>query len=119
MLDYIVKNIYLFSAAAMLAIGHLYDDRLVIYNINITLIISIFYTISSFFLILKNKTMTISVPKFIFYLFSILLVIITPINWIIYGVTDYGLDKFISFSLIVIPVCYISIEILKRLWFFI
>jgi hypothetical protein len=114
MLDFIIKNIYLFSVAAMLAIGHFYDDRLVIYNINITLIISIFYTISSFFLILKNKTMIISVPKFIFYLFSILLVIVTPINWLIYGVTDYGLDKFISFSLIVIPVCYISIEILNK-----
>ena len=42
MLDYIIKNIYLFSAAAMLSIGHFYDDRLVIYNINITLIISSF-----------------------------------------------------------------------------
>ena len=113
MLDYIVKNIYLFSAAAMLAIGHFYDDRLVIYNINITLIISIFYTISSLFLILKNKTMTISVSKFVFYLFSILLVIITPINWLIFGVNDYGLDKFISFSLIVIPICYIAVEVLK------
>jgi len=114
MLDFIVKNIYLFSAAAMLAIGHLYDDRLVIYNINITLIISIFYTISSLFLILKNKTMTISVSKFVFYLFSILLVIITPINWLIFGVNDYGLDKFISLSLIVIPICYIAIEVLNK-----
>ena len=43
MLDYIIKNIYLLSAAAMLAIGHFYDDRLVVYNINVTLIISIFY----------------------------------------------------------------------------
>ena len=40
MLDFIIKNIYLFSAAAMLSIGHFYDERLVIYNINITLIIS-------------------------------------------------------------------------------
>jgi hypothetical protein len=114
MLDYIVKNIYLFSAAAMLAIGHFYDERLVIYNINITLIISIFYTISSFFFILKNKTMTISVPKFVFYLFSILLVITTPIHWLVFGVNDYGLDKFISFSLIVIPICYIAIEVLNK-----
>ena len=66
MLDYIIKNIYLFSAAAMIAIGHFYDDRLVIYNINIALIISVFYTISSLLLILKNKKMTISVTKFVF-----------------------------------------------------
>ena len=114
MLDYIVKNIYLFSAAAMLAIGHFYDDRLVIYNINIILIISIFYSISSLFLILKNRKMTINVSKFVFYLFSILLVIITPINWIIFGINDYGLDKFISFSLIVIPSCYIAAEVLNK-----
>ena len=114
MLDFIIKNIYLFSAAAMLSIGHLYDERLEIYNINITLIISIFYFISSLLLILKNKTMTISVSKFVFYLFFILLVIITPINWIIYGVNDYGLDKFIFFSLIIIPFCYIAIEILNQ-----
>ena len=114
MLDYIVKNIYLFSAAAMLSIGHFYDERLVIYNINITLIISIFYTISSLFLLLKNKKMIISVSKFLFYLFSILLVIITPINWLVFGVNDYGLDKFISFSLIVIPICYIAIEVLNK-----
>ncbi len=114
MLDYIVKNIYLFSAAAMLSIGHFYDERLVIYNINITLIISIFYTISSLLLLLKNKTMTISVSKFVFYLFSILLVITTPINWLVFGVNDYGLDKFISFSLIVIPICYIAIEVLNK-----
>jgi hypothetical protein len=114
MLDYIIKNIYLFSAAAMLSIGHFYDDRLVIYNINITLIISSFYTISSLFLILKSNKMTISVLKFVFYLFFILLVIIAPINWLIYGVNDYGLDKFISFSLIIIPSCYIAIEVLNK-----
>ena len=114
MLDFIVKNIYLFSTAAMLAIGHFYDERLVVYNINIMLIISIFYTISSLFLILKNKKIRISVPKFVFYLFCILLVIITPINWLIYGVNDYGLDKYISFALIVIPSCYIIIEVLNK-----
>ena len=114
MLDFIIKNIYLFSAAAMLSIGHLYDERLEIYNINIPLIISIFYFISSLLLILKNKKITMSVSKFVFYLFSILLIIITPINWIIYGVNDYGLDKFIFFSLIVIPFCYIAIEVLNQ-----
>jgi hypothetical protein len=42
------------------------------------------------------------------------LVIITPINWIIFGVNDYGLDKFISFSLIIIPICYIAVEVLNK-----
>ncbi|MDG1718708.1 MAG: O-antigen ligase family protein [Flavobacteriales bacterium] len=114
MLDFIIKNIYLFSAAGMLSIGHLYDERLAIYNINITLIISIFYFISALLLILKNKTMTISVPKFIFYLFFILLVIINLINWMIFGANDYGIDKFIFFSLIIIPSCYIAIEVLNQ-----
>ena len=41
MLEYIIKNIYLFSTAALLSIGSFYDERLVIYEINITLIISI------------------------------------------------------------------------------
>ncbi|MBT5772205.1 MAG: hypothetical protein HOI08_05315, partial [Flavobacteriaceae bacterium] len=114
MLDFIIKNIYLFSAAGMLSIGHLYDERLAIYNINITLIISIFYFISALLLILKNKTMTISVSKFIFYLFFILLVIINLINWMIFGANDYGIDKFIFFSLIIIPSCYIAIEVLNQ-----
>jgi hypothetical protein len=43
-----------------------------------------------------------------------LTILITPINWIIYGLNDYSLIKYISFALIVIPICYISIEVLKK-----
>ena len=125
MLDYIIKYIYLFSTAALLAIGNFYDERLVIYEINITLIISVFYTISSLFLLLKNKYLSFNVSKFVLYLFMFLIILITPINWIIYGVNDYSLIKYISFALIVIPICYISIEVLKKedmnkfLWIFV
>lgn len=114
MLDFIIKNIFLFSASAMLAIGHFYDDRLVIYGVNLTLIISVFYSISSFLLILKNKNITISVSKFVFYLLLLFIIIFTPINWMIYGINEYGLDKYISFVLIIIPICYISIEVLNK-----
>ena len=114
MLEFLIKNIFLFSASAMLAIGHFYDDRLVIYGVNLTLIISVFYSISAFLLILKNKNITISVTKFIFYLLLLFIIIITPINWIIYGLNEYGLDKYISFILIIIPICYISIEVLNK-----
>ena len=125
MLEYIIKNIYLFSTAALLAIGNFYDERLVIYEINITLMISVFYTISSLFLLLKNKYLSFNVSKFVLYLFMFLTILITPINWIIYGLNDYSLIKYISFALIVIPICYISIEVLKKedmnkfLWIFV
>ena len=125
MLEYIIKNIYLFSTAALLAIGSFYDERLVIYEINITLIISVFYTISSLFLLLKKKYLSFNVSKFVLYLFMFLIILITPINWIIYGINDYSLIKYISFALIVIPICYISIEVLKKedmnkfLWIFV
>ena len=125
MLDYIIKYIYLFSTAALLAIGNFYDERLVIYDINITLIISVFYTISSLFLLLKNKYLSFNVSKFVLYLFMFLIILITPINWIIYCINDYSLIKYISFALIVIPICYISIEVLKKedmnkfLWIFV
>jgi len=114
MIEYIIKNIYLFSTAALLAIGSFYDERLVIYEINITVIISIFYTISSLFLLLKTKYLSFNVSKFVLYLFMFLTILITPINWIIYGLNDYSLIKYISFALIVIPICYISIEVLKK-----
>jgi len=114
MLEFLIKNIFLFSASAMLAIGHFYDDRLVIYGVNLTLIISVFYSISAFLLILKNKNITISVTKFIFYLLLLFIIIITPINWMIYGLNEYGLDKYISFILIILPICYISIEVLNK-----
>ena len=114
MIDFIIKNIYLFSAAAMLSIGRFYDERLVIYDINITLVISVFYSFTSLFLILKNKIIQINVPKFVFYFFLALLIVIAPINWAIYGLNDYGLHKFISFSLIVMPSCYIAIEVLNK-----
>ncbi|MGY8988772.1 MAG: hypothetical protein ACKVJA_00750 [Flavobacteriales bacterium] len=125
MLDYIIKYIYLFSTAALLAIGNFYDERLVIYEINITLIISVFYTISSLFLLLKKKYLSFNVSKFVLYLFMFLIILFTPINWIIYGINDYSLIKYISFALIVIPICYISIEVLKKedmnkfLWIFV
>ena len=49
MLEYIIKNIYLFSTAALLAIGSFYDERLVIYEINITIYPLIISDVESLF----------------------------------------------------------------------
>ena len=106
-----IKNIFswmfLFSASALLAIGRVYDERLEIFEVNFSIVLSIIYAASSFILLLSIKKITLGKSKQFFFLFFIFIFIVTPVLWTIYGYTDYGILKYINFILIVIPITII------------
>ena len=106
----ILSLIFIFSAAAEIAIGRLYDERLALFGLNISVIISAFFIFSSILYISSIKRIKFSKPKFILFCFYSYLLIITPVLWMVYGVDEFGLLKFLNFILITIPISLIIIE---------
>lgn len=100
----------MFSSCAMIAIGRMYDDRLEFFGINIPLIISIFFFLSSFILIISPKKITFTKSKFLLYFIYFLFVVVTPILWLVYGVIEYGLLKYFNFFIVII----MSIVIIEK-----
>ena len=106
----ILSLIFILSAAAEIAIGRLYDERLALFGLNISVVISAFFIFSSIIYISSIKKIKLSKPKFILFCFYSYLLIITPILWMVYGVDEFGLFKFLNFTLITIPISVIIIE---------
>ena len=114
-----IKNIFSFSyillACAMLAIGRIYDARLELFGVNLSVVISIAYFVVSFLLLLTIKDVIFSKSKYLLYGFYVFLLVVTPLLWLMYGVPEIvgispGVDRYISFSLIVVPISVILIE---------
>ena len=109
-----VNNLFLWSytllSSAMLAIGRIYDERLEIFGINLSLIISVAYILFSILLLFSIKDLRITKTKILLYIFYFLLISITPILWLVYGVIEYGYLKYLNYILIVIPMSVIIIE---------
>ena len=101
---------FVFSAAAVIAIGRLYDERLSLFGINISVVISFIFLFTSVLYISSIKNFKISKPKFNLFLFYFFLLLITPILWMIFGVVEFGLYKFLNFILITIPISIIVLE---------
>ena len=114
MIDKIIKVLFIFSSSGLMAVGYFYDDRLSIYDINISVLISVFYILSGILLLLTIRTLRFTIPKTILYAFFILFVLATPLLWINFGYNIYGIQKYVSFSLIVIPTCIIILETFSR-----
>ena len=72
---------YTFLLSAMLAIGRIYDERLEIFGINLSLIISVAYILFSIFLLFSIKDLRITKTKILLYVFYFLVISITPILW--------------------------------------
>lgn len=108
------NNLFLWSytllLSAMLAIGRIYDERLEIFGINLSLIISVTYILFSIILLFSIKDLRITKTKIVLYIFYFLLISITPILWLVYGVIEYGYLKYLNYILIVIPMSVIIIE---------
>ena len=105
---------FMFSACALLAIGRVYDDRLVIAGINLVVIVSVVYLISVLILFSSIKKTVFSKSKILLYFFYLLVLITGPILWLIFDVTEFGFEKFINFWLIIVPVSIIIIEKYNR-----
>ena len=99
------------SACAELAIGRIYDERLSIYGVNLSILISIVFLFTSIVLLSSIKRVTLNRPKIILFGFFMLLLIVNPILWSVYGAYEYGIAKFLNFIFIIIP---ISVVILER-----
>ena len=112
-----IKNIFSFifllAACAELAIGRVYDERLFIYGINLSLVISFFFFLTSILLLSSIKKIRFTKPKLILYGFFLSLLIVNPILWLVYGAYEYGVFKFLNFILITIPISVIISEKFK------
>jgi len=105
---------FMFSACALLAIGRVYDDRLVIAGINLVVIVSVVYLISVLILFSSIKKTVFSKSKILLYSFYLLVLITGPMLWLIFDITEFGFEKFINFWLIIVPVSIIVIEKYNR-----
>ena len=106
--------VFMFSACALLAIGRVYDDRLVVAGINLVVIVSVVYLISLLILFSSIKKIVFSKSKILLYSFYLLVLITGPILWLIFDVTEFGFEKFINFWLIIVPISTIIIEKYNR-----
>ncbi len=106
--------IFLFFSCALLAIGRVYDERLEIADINLGIFLSVIYLVSVIFMLFSIKKTILSKSKVLFYSFYLLALLMTPILWLVFDVTDYGFEKAINFWLIVIPISVVIAEKYER-----
>ena len=98
------------TSCALLAIGRLYDERLEFININLSILISSIYVVSVICILLSINKIILSKTKFLFYLFYLAILVITPLLWLVFDVTDFGCTNFINFSIIIVPISLIVVE---------
>jgi len=112
-----IKNlfsfIFLLAACSELAIGRIYDDRLSIYGVNLSIVISLFFFITSIIVLSSIKKIILNKTKIVLFSFFMSLLIINPILWSIYGAYEYGIAKFFNFIFITIPISLIILEKFK------
>lgn len=106
----ILSWVFILLACALLSIGRVYDERLTIVSINLPLVISFFYALIVIVFMLTIKNIHLSKTKLLYYLFYLILFLTTPILWIIFDTTEYGVEKYINFIFIIIPISIIIIE---------
>ena len=110
----LIKNIFMWivvlATSALLAIGRIYDERLSINEFNLALFISIVFLTIAFLLISNIKKIAFTKSKLLLYLFYLSILFSSPFLWYFFDYTEYGLEKFINFLLIVIPISIIVIE---------
>lgn len=109
----LITLFFLFSASAELAIGRLYDERLSIFGINVSVVLSLIFVITSILFIASVKKVVMSKAKNLLFIFYAFILIVTPILWSIFGFNEFGFLKFINFIIIVIPISIIVLECLS------
>jgi O-antigen ligase len=106
--------IFILSSCALLAIGRVYDERLEIADINLGAFLSVIYLASVIFMLFSIKKTILSKSKVLFYSFYLLALLMTPILWLVFDITEYGFEKAINFWLIVIPISVVVAEKYER-----
>ena len=106
----ILLSLFILSCGAMMAIGRFYDERLELFGINFSIILSSIFIILFFSTLLLIKSIKINLNKILLYGFYFILIISNLVLWIVYDATDYGLEKFINLVLIPLPISLVIIE---------
>jgi O-antigen ligase len=102
--------VFMFSACALLAIGRIYDERLSILDVNLSVIISTIYLFAVLIILFSITSVSVNKTRFIFYFFYFSCLVMTPILWVFFGVNGYGAEKYINFLLIIIPISVVILE---------
>ena len=105
----IVIWIFPLLATGVIAVGRVYDERLFYFGMNISLIISSCFIIYSLLFLASIKNVRLFPTKRIFYLF-LSIVIVSPLFWGFYNVTEYGLYKYINFIFLIVPLLIVLSE---------
>ena len=98
---------FIISACGLLAVGRLYDERLSFFGINLVLILTTFYFFSCSYLIFSTRNVVFTKTKLLLYFFYLSVIIITPILWLFFGVTEFGRMNYINFIFIIIPISFV------------
>ena len=93
--------------SVMIAIGKVYDERLEIAGVNFSIILSVFYVILFFPMLFSIRAIQFTLSKGYLYAF-LALILFSPILWGFHGVTEYGIEKYINFVVIIIPLILVS-----------
>ena len=107
----LLRDVYswllIFMTSVMIAIGKVYDERLEIAGVNFSIILSVFYVILFFPMLFSIRAIQFTLSKGYLYAF-LALILFSPILWGFHGVTEYGIEKYINFVVIIIPLILVS-----------
>ncbi len=107
----LLRDVYswllIFMTSVMIAIGKVYDERLEIAGVNFSIILSVFYVILFFPMLFSIRAIQFTLSKVYLYAF-LALILFSPILWGFHGVTEYGIEKYINFVVIIIPLILVS-----------
>ncbi len=107
----LLRDVYswllIFMTSVMIAIGKFYDERLEIAGVNFSIILSVLFVILFFPMLFSIRTIQFTLSKGYLYAF-LALILFSPILWGFHGVTEYGIEKYINFVVIIIPLVLVS-----------
>ena len=99
--------IYLLLACAMISIGKIYDERLMLFDFNFGVVFSVLFLLFSIYSILTVQKINVTASMQWMFLF-LSYILLSPILWSIYSYTEIGLEKYINFVSIVIPIVFLT-----------
>ena len=105
----LISFTYILFAAAIIAIGRIYDERLELLGLNFSVFISGFFILLSCIMIISIRSIKLTSTRALFYMF-LCIILFSPILWGFYDFIDYGIEKYLNFSILIIPLLLIILE---------
>ena len=108
-IKHIYTWIFILLATAVIAIGRIYDERLEIMDVNLSIVLSVSYILFFIPLILSIKLIKLNFVKRLLYYF-LFFFFFSSVLWIVFGFVDYGFFKYLNFIVLIIPLLVIIME---------